>query len=127
MLTDYIALNNVYPGMGGWSLGEQATANLADATPPQTTASGKAPGQAPGHGPLLEGQSPLVTFLVLLGFLLLLTWLANTYGEPGEYSNLKASAYNVLFVGLAAAVFIPILKVLAVKVPGPWTSYILSI
>lgn len=123
MLADYVALNNVYPGMGGWSLGEQATANLADATPPQATASGKTPGQ----GPLLEGQSPLVTFLVLLGFLLLLMWLANTYGEPGEYSNLKASAYNVLFVGLAAAVFIPILKVLAVKVPGPWTSYILSI
>lgn len=123
MLTDYVALNNVYPGMGGWSLGEQATANLADATPPQATASGKVPGQ----GALLEGQSPLVTFLVLLGFLLLLMWLAHTYGEPGEYSNLKASAYNVLVIGLAAAVFIPILKVLAVKVPGPWTSYILSI
>lgn len=123
MLADYVALNNVYPGMGGWSLGEQATANLADATPPQATASGKIPGQ----GPLLEGQNPLVTFLVLLGFLLLLMWLAHSYGEPGEYSNLKASAYNVLFIGLAAAVFIPILKVVAVKVPGPWTSYILSI
>ena len=123
MLADYVALNNVYPGMGGWSVGERATANLADATPPQATASGKVPGQ----GLLLEGQSPLVTFLVILGLLLLLMWLANTYGEPGEYSNLKASAYNVLFIGLAAAVFIPILKVLAVKVPGPWTSYILSI
>ena len=123
MLANYVALNNVYPGMGGWSLGEQATANLADATPPQATASGKILGQEP----LLKGQSPLVTFLVLLGFLLLLMWLANTYGEPGEYSNLKASAYNVLFIGLAAAVFIPILKALAVKMPGPWTSYILSI
>lgn len=123
MLTDYIALNNVYPGMGGWSVGEQATANMADAAPPKETASGKIPGQ----GPLLEGQSPLMTFLILLGFLLLLMWLAHSYGEPGEYSNLRASAYNVLFIGLAAAVFIPILKVIAVKLPGPWTSYILSI
>uniref|UniRef100_A0A7C5VFB2 Uncharacterized protein n=1 Tax=Thermus caliditerrae TaxID=1330700 RepID=A0A7C5VFB2_9DEIN len=123
MLSDYVALNNVLPSVGGWSLGEQATAGLQDATQPPATASGKTPGQ----GGLLEGQSPLATFLVVLGFLLLLMWLAHTYGEPGEYSNLKASAYNVLFIGLTAALFIPLLKVAAVKIPGPWTSYFLSI
>jgi len=128
MLTDYVKLNNIYPGMGGYSLGEVATATLREAAPgeaPAATASGKP--ALPGQGALLEGQSPLITFLVVLGFLLLLMWLANTYGEPGEYSNLKASAYNVLFIGLTAAAFIPILKVLAVKIPGPWTTYILSI
>lgn len=124
MLTDYVALNNAYPGLGGWSIGEQATAGLQDATQPTETASGKAP---LGQGALLEGQSPLTTFLVVLGFLLLLMWLASSYGEPGNYSNLKASAYNVLFIGLTAAIFIPLLKVLAVKVPGPWTTYFLSI
>lgn len=124
MLTDYIPLNNIYPGMGGWSVGEQATANMAEAAPPRETASGKTP---TGQGALLEGQSPLVTFLLVLAFLLLLMWLAHAYGEPGDYSNLRASAYNVLFIGLTAAVFIPILKVIAVRVPGPWTSYILSI
>lgn len=123
MMSDYVALNNVLPSVGGWSLGEQATAGLQDATHPATTASGKTPGQ----GALLEGQSPLVTFLVVLGFLLLLMWLAHAYGEPGEYSNLKASAYNVLFIGLTASLFIPLLKVVAVKIPGPWTSYFLSI
>lgn len=123
MLSDYVALNNVLPSVGGWSIGEQATAGLQDATQPATTASGKTPGQ----GALLEGQSPLVTFLVVLGFLLLLMWLAHTYGEPGEYSNLKASAYNVLFIGLTASLFIPLLKVVAVKIPGPWTTYFLSI
>jgi hypothetical protein len=124
MLADYVKLNNVYPSMGGYSIGEVATATLVDAAPAQdTTASGKILGQ----GALLEGQSPLMTFLVVLGFLLLLMWLAHTYGEPGEYSNLKASAYNVLFIGLTAAAFIPLLKVLAVRVPGPWTTYILSI
>ena len=124
MLADYVKLNNIYPGMPGYSLGEVATATLTEAAPAQeATASGKPLGQ----GGLLEGQSPLATFLVVLGFLLLLMWLAHTYGEPGEYSNLKASAYNVLFIGLTAAAFIPLLKVLAVKVPGPWTSYILSI
>lgn len=124
MLNDYVALNNVLPSAGGWSLGEQATAGLQDATQPATTASGKTP---TGQGALLEGQSPLVTFLVVLGFLLLLMWLAHAYGEPGEYSNLKASAYNVLFIGLTAALFIPLLKVMAVRIPGPWTSYFLSI
>jgi hypothetical protein len=124
MFADYVKLNNVYPGMGGYSLGEVATATLTEAAPAQgATASGKPLGQ----GALLEGQSPLTTFLVVLGFLFLLMWLAHTYGEPGEYSNLKASAYNVLFIGLTAAAFIPLLKVLAVKLPGPWTSYILSI
>lgn len=125
MLADSVMLNNVYPGMGGWSLGEVATANLTDAAPSGESATGKA--VAPGQGALLEGQSPLTTFLVILGFLLLLMWLAHTYGEPGNYSNLKASAYNTLVIGLTAAVFIPVLKVLAVKIPGPWTSYILSI
>jgi hypothetical protein len=124
MLADYVKINNIYPGMGGYSVGEVATATLTEAAPVQgATASGKPLGQ----GELLEGQSPLMTFLVVLGFLLLLMWLAYTYGEPGEYSNLKASAYNVLFIGLTAAVFIPLLKVVAVKIPGPWTSYILSI
>lgn len=125
MLSDHVMLNNVYPGMGGWSLGEIATANMAEAAPPGESATGRA--VTPGQGALLEGQSPLVTFLVVLGFLLLLMWLANTYGEPGNYSNLKASAYNVLFIGLTAAVFIPILKIIAVKIPGPWTTYFLSI
>jgi hypothetical protein len=127
MLSDYIKLNNVYPGMPGYSLGELATATLTEAAPAQeSTASGKPLGPL-GQGALLEGQSPVMTFLIVLGFLLLLMWLAHTYGEPGEYSNLRASAYNVLFIGLTAAAFIPLLKVLAVKFPGPWTSYILSI
>jgi len=125
VLADYVKLNNIYPGMGGFSVGEVATATLTEAAPVQeATASGK---PIAGQGMLLEGQTPLVTFLVVLGFLFLLMLLAHLYGEPGEYNNLRGSAYNVLFIGLTAAAFIPLLKVLAVKIPGPWTSYILSI
>lgn len=119
-LVDKVNLNNVYPAWGGFSVGEEAGTTLAGMSMDK-------PASQSTDTDVLPNQSPMVTFLVVLGLLLVLMWMANRWGEPGEFSNLRASAYNVLFIALAAIVAIPLIKVAAVKVKGPWTAYILSV
>lgn len=78
-------------------------------------------------GEVIPGSNPVATLLVFIGMLLVLMFAAARLGSRDDYSNIRASAYNVLIIGLAAATFIPLLKIAAVKVKGPWTSYILAI
>ena len=52
--------------------------------------------------------------------------LAEKFGEGGEASgfrNIKASAYNVFIIGLAAVVTVPLWKYLAAKFPVPGVSH----
>jgi hypothetical protein len=50
----------------------------------------------------------LVVFLVLTAIVM---FVVHRWGEDGDFSNLRASAYNILVVSLIAAVGIPIWKI----------------
>lgn len=122
-VSDVVMLENVYPASIGQSLGTVASASsAAPAQPASETAKRNSDIEAVA-GP----QNPMMFWIVFVGLLILLMVVAKRWGEPGEFSNLRASAYNVLFIALVAITGIPIFKLLAVKIPGPWSSYILSI
>lgn len=110
---------NIYPGQGA-SLGAAAT--TPSGTPAQTS-----PAREAKQGTAKYTGNPFSFWFVFLGMLLVLMWVAHKLGEPGEFSNLKASAYNVLFIALVAVVGIPPIKLAASKIPGPWTPYVLSV
>lgn len=102
-----------------------ASAGLRGTTPAE--ADSETTKAVPTTGEIIPGSNPVATLLVFLGMLFVLMFAATKLGSRDDYSNIRASAYNVLIIGLAAATFIPLLKIAAVKVKGPWTSYILAI
>ena len=63
----------------------------------------------------------MVVFVVLVAILM---FVAHRFGgNDDDFSNIRASAYNVLIIGLIAAIGIPVIKIAAVKladvgVPG---------
>lgn len=67
-------------------------------------------------------SKPLNIWLIALGLFVVLM-LAARYATPGEgvpesFRNLRPSIYNVLFIGLAVAVIIPIYKVASHYIPN---------
>jgi hypothetical protein len=66
------------------------------------------PGAAQGVAPAGNFAIGLVVFVFLL---LVIMWVAHRYGEDGEFANLKATAYNVLFIAFVAMAGIPVFKV----------------
>lgn len=117
-MVETVMIGNVYPRYGD---------NISEVATPDTPSNTEAVATQKSTSELVPNDNPLATLLVFLGMLLLLMFVTAKWGNTGEYANIRASAYNVFIIGLAAATFIPILKLAAVKVPGPWTSYVLSI
>lgn len=77
----------------------------------------------------IGGQaSPLVGLAVFLVLIILVYMLAKQFGEDGDFSNIKATAYNSIFISLVAVAGIPIWKTIFTrfKVPG-LSTYVLSV
>jgi hypothetical protein len=115
---------NVYP-TAGKTIGQRGSAMTPYATGAysqdgKATAPSGAPdngGANPGGG--IFGQ-PLTWWLVFVALLLGLMFVAKRAGQGAEFGNIKASAYNVAVISLAAAVGIGFLKVVfgRYQVPG---------
>jgi hypothetical protein len=55
-------------------------------------------------------------------------WVAHRFGEAGEFSNIKASAYNVLLISLVAVAGIPVWKFMFTRFRVPGVSeWVLSV
>lgn len=81
----------------------------------------------PASGMSIGGQpNLLIAGVVFVALLVLLVFTARRIGDEKEFTNIKGSAYNVLVIGLAAVISIPIFKYLFTRfnVPGlsAWVS-----
>lgn len=114
-VVDILPAGNAYPTTHSDTLGERAgmlgmTNSAVDSPDPSTNGAAAA---APRSG-LLIG---FLTFAVLLFGLM---FVAKKTGEGDEFKNVKASLYNVVVIGLAAIVAIPVFKMITgrFQIPG---------
>ena len=71
--------------------------------------------------PMIGGQpNVLIAGLVFVAFLVLLVFTAKRVGDESEFRNIKGSVYNVLIIGLAAVIALPVFKYFFTRfnVPG---------
>lgn len=118
-----VKANNIYPSYpGSGSLGVEATMpypqavtgsgqNTNDNNPASVAAAVGATGQ------------PLAWWVALAAVLVALMYFSTKY-DDGSYANLRASAYNIFTVTLAAIVGISLFKLLFTKFPVPGLSTI---
>lgn len=123
--SDDVFVRNVYGSAPGETLG---TTSSADSSGPggAPVAAEAARESAANAG---VGGNPLATWAALIVLLLGLFYLANRVGSSDDFANLKASAYNVLVVGLIAIVAIPPIKLAASMLPLPAAvkQYVLAV
>lgn len=123
---NFVPTRNVYPRAPGGTTG-----SLAAATSPDTSGYGVAGarngtgGSASTPGVLTLKGHPVVWYLGLLGAVIVMVILAKKTGNASEFSNLRASAYNVSFIGLTAVLFIVLAKIAFTKVNIPGLSDII--
>lgn len=130
-------LGNQYPtanGGFGTSLGiRMSSASAAHGAPgvEELMAEGVNPAQrgqpVPSNGASIGGApNLLIAGVVFVALLVLLVFTARKIGDESEFRNIKGSAYNVIVIGLAAVISIPIFKYLFSRfnVPGlsAWVS-----
>lgn len=122
---------NIYPTASGSTTAVRASAQADDETQGTNDEArtvspvAAAVAAAPTRG--VMGQ-PLSWWLVLVGLLFGLMYVAGRVGKEGEFGNVKLSAYNVLVISLAAIIGIGFFKVVfaRVRVPG-LSTYIAAI
>lgn len=124
--TDDVMARNVYPDFPGGTLGTTSTSPSSQG--PAVSAPASDAAQAAEAGAARGGPGPLAFWFMFLLLLLGLFYVAQRVGESSEFANLKATAYNVLMVGLIAVVAIPPLKLAASKLPIPaLRDYVLAV
>lgn len=130
-MQDFVGLdptyNEVSPGAVAPSGGASIAALVTGGNRRNVTASGSnnpgaaAPGAGSNVAPAGSFVAGMIVFVVLV---LVIMIIAHKWGgEDGEFKNIRASAYNVLFVALVAVTGIPVVKIALFKladwnVPG---------
>lgn len=119
--------NQVTGGSVQPASGASISASATGVARRQTTATGSGPQAAPVKGdpgmmyPAGNFVVGMVVFVILVAILM---FVAHRFGgNDDDFSNIRASAYNVLIIGLIASIGIPVIKIGAVKmaevgVPG---------
>lgn len=115
-MTNDVSIGQLYPRQGS-TQGLKSGAS----TDEQQTVQGVVPADK------VTPQAPIPTMITFVILLVLLMLIAQRLGAADDFSNIRASFYNVVVIGLSAAIFIPLLKLFAVKVPSPASGFILSI
>lgn len=116
-------MSSVYPTASGDSLGAQASPFAAPvrddfSAPAAPDMASDVLGGAPSGKSLLIAGATFVALLIILMFA-----AAKLDGGDGKFSNIKGSFYNVLIIGLAAIAFIPLAKMVALRVKIPGISH----
>jgi len=105
----------VYPSLGGESVADLATGpwGVVAATPARQEA------QQAQAAVTVGGVSPLTGLLIFGALVAVVMYLAQRVGEPEDFRNLRASAYNVLLISLIALAGLPVLKTVIQLLPVP--------
>lgn len=118
MDTNFTPMRNLYPGAGGGTTATLGAAGSPDSFAPNyagTISDETAPAvdtPAPGT---VGGLAWWVGIAIVFGLIL---FTAKKTGQATEFSNVRISTYNVLFITLVAILGFTSLKVLAVKTRG---------
>lgn len=120
MAIDSVPVGNIYPTADSASLGARSGAFSAFRGVPVREELEATEGE---QSVTLGGATSIwgagLTFLALL---ILLMFAAKNLGEGEEFRNIKVSFYNVMVIGLAVIVSIPVYKYLFSKLPVPGIS-----
>lgn len=119
MLMGYNAVmgRNIYPSYSGQTVAEAATGAKGD-----SVAATGSPAPSPVDFAVSVGSTGniAVAGIILIGLVWLVTMLAERYG--GSDRAIKGTLFNVMVVGLMAAVGTPIWKYFATRFPIPGAS-----
>lgn len=115
MDVDFVPAGNVYPTSNGGTL-----ASLGSAASPDLVTRNFQTGAAQVSTPA-TGAKPLAWWFGIAIIVALILFIARKTGDANEFSNLRASTYNVSLITLIAILGITVMKIIAVKiqnVPG---------
>lgn len=107
-------VRNLYPGAGGGTLATLGAAGSPDNL--QRASLGAATGEGPAVQTPTGGAGGLSWWVGIAIVLGLLMFTAKKTGQASDFSNLRISTYNVLFITLTAVLGLTALKIVAVKV-----------
>lgn len=111
-------LKNIYPSSTGATVGAEATGAAGGSAASRSASEMPSPvDRAVSIG--LSGNV-VMSGLILVGLVWGVTFLAERYG--GSERSIKGTLFNVLVIGLIAAVGTPIWKYLATRFPIPGAS-----
>lgn len=115
MAVNVVYGRNIYPSLGGESVADLATGpwGVVAATPARQEA------QQAQAAVTVGGLTPLTGLVVFGALVVVVMLLAQRVGEPEEFRNLRASAYNVLLISLIALAGLPVLKTVIQLLPVP--------
>jgi hypothetical protein len=114
MDTNFLPARNVYPGASGGTL-----ATLGDAGSPDAAVAGN-PANT-GVATPARGGNPLTWWLGMAVLVALIMFTARRTGDAGDFSNIRASTYNIALITFISVLGVTVLKVLAARtrnVPG---------
>lgn len=121
-----INLRQMYPTALGQTIGQSGTSSNQMPSASGASVTGAAPNAAPtaiDNAAAIGGQGSAITGgLVFLGLLIGLMILAKKLGSESDFSNIKLSAFNVLIIGLAALIGLPVWKYFFTRFPIPALS-----
>jgi hypothetical protein len=117
-----ITLKGIYPSAQGATVAQNGTGSNMNQGSPKTAATEKA-AENPVSFANAVGQrgNIVVAGLVLVGLVFGIMMLSEKFGGEGN-SSIKATFFNVMIIGLAAAVGTPIWKYFATRFPIPGAS-----
>lgn len=121
-----VKAQNAYPSFpGSGSLGQEATMPYPQAVTGGPVSTGNSGGGTAAQVAAAVGETgqPVTWWVALAAILVALMYFSTKY-DDGQYANLRASAYNIFTVTLAAIVGISLFKLLFTKFPVPGLSTI---
>lgn len=125
-----VNMAGAYPGMGGDSIGLQASAftDYSASAPEMPMMSGAMSAAMPMPAPANGGSSPAVWWATIAILLFALMWAAERFGSEGpQFSNIRLSLYNMLILTFAVVLGMTLIKVPATKFPNnPVSQLILA-
>lgn len=118
MDVNFTPMRNLYPGAGGGTTATLAAAGSPDSFAPNYSGA-ISDEQQPTVDTPVQGAVGGLTWWVGIAIVFgLILFTARKTGQATEFSNVRISTYNVLFITLVAILGLTGLKVLAVKVRG---------
>ena len=111
-------IRNIYPGARGATLATIGAASSPDSYTPNAGARDMRGAAAATTGGAVVGRNGLAWWTGLVLLVVAMLFAARKSGNADEFKNLRASAYNVIFITLVAMLGFTVLKVAAVRAQG---------
>lgn len=120
MDNNVVPVRNLYPGASGATLATIASAGSPDGMYASVNQDGSTSAAAvtPALADTTAGGHPLTWWVAIAVLVAGIFFTARKTGNAEEFSNLRASTYNIAMVTLIAILGITVAKIFAVKVKG---------